>query len=775
MNSEFRAYPYIVECLEALSWNTKTPKRGGEVYTQGEFRNHDLFLHNALGLSTPENIALISWKGGHRYWVIEAKADHKDLDKAASEAKQYADNINNLAQDSTDEIGLARFVTGIAGTPDETFYVTTQFWNGEIWSEVAINDYETTGFLSQEQCQSILANNNPNLDFFDDSPERFLAKANDINETLYANEVPVGERAKIMAALLLALAQDGNLQIYTEPRRLIREVNGLIGDLLKQHGKEAFTEVIKLTPPATEKNHKKFRKAIIDTLQHLREMNIRSAINSGDDALGKFYETFLKYANGAKEMGIVLTPRHITRFAVDIVGIGQNDYVFDPACGTGGFLISAMEAMRGRNENEYNKFRTEGLYGIEQRDDVYGLSIVNMIFRGDGKSHIYDGNCFEHEFWQRDNEIWYSMDGRTPEGARRPFSRVLMNPPFKLKSNKETEFVDYGLRQTAEDGIMFAVLPYSAVEGRKNRVWRQQLLKRHTLLACIKFDTNLFYPVAEATYGIILKAHQPHPPQNDVFMGNLFDDNHRTRKSKRLSDYQAVDNVEAMTNNVRRFLLDQPVENIDEEQILVKINPENNCDFSPEAYLETSRGRVEITFRGVESESAKLRVQVISQQKTDASIPDNLETFPLSSFIEAKENPKLQSLKEYPKGSIPVISAQSKDNGIAQWLSVPDEYCFENCMTVSLLHNTKPCEAFWHPYRFAALYGKVIVLRLKKELMIDTDAIIYLCEAITVKNAWRYHYARSVRFEELTVDVPVRFGAPDFEEMAKIVKRQTLD
>ena len=63
MNSEFRAYPYIVECLESLSWNTKNPKRGGEVYTQGEFRNHDLFLHNALGQTTPENIALVSWQG----------------------------------------------------------------------------------------------------------------------------------------------------------------------------------------------------------------------------------------------------------------------------------------------------------------------------------------------------------------------------------------------------------------------------------------------------------------------------------------------------------------------------------------------------------------------------------------------------------------------------------------------------------------------------------------------------------------------------------------
>ena len=50
-------------------------------------------------------------------------------------------------------------------------------------------------------------------------------------------------------------------------------------------------------------------------------MNIRSAINSGTDALGQFYETFLKYANDAKQMGIVLTPRHITKFAVEVLDI----------------------------------------------------------------------------------------------------------------------------------------------------------------------------------------------------------------------------------------------------------------------------------------------------------------------------------------------------------------------------------------------------------------------------------------------------------------------
>jgi type I restriction enzyme M protein len=69
-------------------------------------------------------------------------------------------------------------------------------------------------------------------------------------------------------------------------------------------------------------------------------------MNSSTDVLGQFYEVFLKYGNGAKEIGIVLTPRHITKFAVEAVGISPSDIVLDPACGTGGFLVAAFDYVR---------------------------------------------------------------------------------------------------------------------------------------------------------------------------------------------------------------------------------------------------------------------------------------------------------------------------------------------------------------------------------------------------------------------------------------------
>jgi hypothetical protein len=66
-------------------------------------------------------------------------------------------------------------------------------------------------------------------------------------------------------------------------------------------------------------------KTIMKTSQELLGLNIHSALELGEDALGKFYEIFLKYGNGAKKIGIVLTARHITRTVVEASTIPGND------------------------------------------------------------------------------------------------------------------------------------------------------------------------------------------------------------------------------------------------------------------------------------------------------------------------------------------------------------------------------------------------------------------------------------------------------------------
>lgn len=751
---------------------------GGEVYTQGEFRKHDVVLSNGLGSKTPENVVLVPWDGSPVYWIIEAKARHSQLSAAISEARDYADLVNDYASKSGPLQDVSRFATGIAGSPEHSFYVQTSYWDGEKWKEIAINNYETTGFLSKEQCQQILTANEPEIEHFDDNPEFFLAKANAINKTLHDNEIPVGERAKTIAALLLALAENGSMRIDREPKALIREVNGNVEDLLTKHGKEEYANSIKLTPPATEKNHAKYRKALVDTLQHLREMNIRSAINSGDDALGKFYETFLRYANGAKEMGIVLTPRHITKFAVECLGVGPKDRIYDPTCGTGGFLVSAMDLVRRKigsaSKTIYDNFKNDGLYGVEQRDDVYGLAIVNMIFRGDGKSGIHDGNCLDYTFWIRDGEVLYGMlDSKLPEGASRPFTRVFMNPPFKLKT-RETEFVDHALDQMQLGGLLFAVLPAVVIGGKIYSDWREHFLQRHALKAVIKFDTALFYPVSEATYGLIAVAHEPHRFDSNVFFGELFDDEHKPRPSKMMSKHEIQDNLDTMTETLTGFLQGEQISEVDRT---VKLNPirlDGKYVFSPESYLNMRVPELEYnaSVRALATIQAKHEVAIQHNRQALRKV-DNLKLFKVKEFISCEIPAPIKSQKHYQKGSIPVVSATASNNGISKWLNIPPEQCLSNCVTISKTHNTKPCEAFWHPYPFSAI-STVIIVKPIDELIEREEALVYLCEAIKVCNSWRYHYARPVELDELGVYLPqTAVGKPDLKAMALSVRRQT--
>ena len=165
-------------------------------------------------------------------------------------------------------------------------------------------------------------------------------------------------------------------------------------------------------------------------------------MNSSTDVLGQFYEMFLKYGNGAKEIGIVLTPRHITKFAVEALGISHTDIVLDPACGTGGFLVAAFDHVRrSSTDHQVNSFKQYNLFGIEQESYIAILAIVNMIFRGDGRHNIIEGNCFTTHLQKTsiNGQASAQFTNDHPNKGNEAVTRVLMNPPFGLVQEVEQE------------------------------------------------------------------------------------------------------------------------------------------------------------------------------------------------------------------------------------------------------------------------------------------------------------------------------------------------
>ena len=353
MNSstEVDAYIFIKRKLGEKGWDTRNPARhvGGQVYTQNECLSNNE-IKTLLNRDRPENIIKISET---KLWVIEAKRNHSQLDQAIEEAQGYAEKLSNGPKYQVP------LISGVAGNDSDGFIVLNQLLVDSVYKNVTINSIVATGLLSPDECQVVIESDSPNIEDPDINERLFVVTAEKINEILHAGSVNTHQRANVVSALLLSMLSSSGPNIEErDTSLLIGDINNRVRSVLRNQGKEGFEEYIKIPLPAATDNHVVFRQALVETLQELRGLNIHSAMRSGADWLGTFYEVFLKYARWAQDLGIVLTPRHITRFAARVMNITSRDIVFDPTCGTGGFLVSVFEEIKQTSDvSQIEKFK----------------------------------------------------------------------------------------------------------------------------------------------------------------------------------------------------------------------------------------------------------------------------------------------------------------------------------------------------------------------------------------------------------------------------------
>ena len=802
MKTEVEAYGFIRDGLRALEWIVKNPSlgTGGQVWTQTQCLAHPK-IKAALGLNRPENIVKLTEK---HLWVIEAKASRKQLSLAVDEAVSfYCKKIN-------DAPGKMRAVlaTGVAGDTDSGFLVKTMIRldDGQ-WHVVKINGQESTGLLSPASVKFLLASQTADIRDYAPPQYLFLRAAERINKYLHIGGINKNDRARTMAALLLSvLDEPPNLE--TPLPILIGEINLRSKTQLAQNGKPDFAPFVKILPPTNTTNHVKFKYALVLTIQELLNLNIRSAMNSKTDVLGQFYEVFLKYGNGAKEIGIVLTPRHVTRFAVDAVGIGPKDVVLDPACGTGGFLVAAFDHVRrGCSPAQLEKFKEHNLFGIEQESAVALLAIVNMIFRGDGKNNIVEGNCFstylsEHTVKGHPSAIFTKGP---PSSGSEPVTRVLMNPPFALKgsTDQERRFVSQSLSLMADGGILFSLLPMDVMFGaRDDRIWRaEELLKKHTLLSVISFPAELFYPAAQKqVVGVIVKKGFPHPDKQPVFWGRVNRDGHLKVKSKRLaaSDMRPPrvekDDIQEILPVLRGFLANPQTPQksvpmlcktarVDFDDPLIELVPEAYLDsVVPNAdeinkrldwqVRENIAGLVTVDLRYGQAKKTILDTAIGDRPSVSGSLrrQPKFRAFLLSSLFGSLTPGDYHSLADEVSGSIPVASCADEDNGIVGAYRIPDCNMYENVLTIA--YNGWPLTTKIHPYQFAAKDDVAVAVPDDTPV----EALVFL-QAMINAERWRFSYYRKcfqAKLGRMLVSLPATSdGKPDVAWMASAVRSQS--
>lgn len=503
---------------------------------------------NSVGIGKPE---FIFFSGNHLF-VIEDKLatdklEYKDesgnidiefpyrRDYAVNGAIHYAKHIIEKTNSYKEVIAI-----GIAG--NSLHYEIHPYFVSE--KEVkALPDMKSLEDISPENVEEFY-----NVAIKGELPkeERELREVNKIAASMHEDLRNYGQlegekKATVVSAILLALEEptfsleqlqgsdregsaDGEF-IFTAVQRFLQNAGivpyAKVGEMLDQ-----FTFIQRDVTLNTINSNLEMTplKYFATTLKNEIMEKIKS--NTDFDILGNFYGEFVKYGGSdGNSLGIVLTPRHITSLMAELIQINKSDYVLDPACGTGAFLISAMNRMLGQAETDEERkdIKQNRLYGIEIQQKLFTIATTNMILRGDGKSNLI-----------RDNSLTFNKEEMKNHGI----NKILMNPPYSQAKNDQTQhlselsFIQHALDMLVVGGKLCAIVPQSTMVGknRHDKARKKQILESHTLESVITLNTDTFHGVGTNPCLAVFTAGIKHQENKRVSFVNFEDDGYVVRK-----------------------------------------------------------------------------------------------------------------------------------------------------------------------------------------------------------------------------------------------------
>ena len=247
--------------------------------------------------------------------------------------------------------------------------------------------------------------------------------------------------------------------------------------------------------------------------------------DSAEDYLGRFYGEFMSYSGGdGQNLGIVLTPKHITELFCDLLELEPTDKVLDPCTGTAGFLIASMHDMvkKAEDETEIRNIKKNQLFGIEEQAYMFTIATTNMILRGDGKSNL------ENKDFLKEKPSKLQLKG---------CNVGMMNPPYSMGSKNsvhlyEINFTKHLLESITPDGKVAVIVPQSTFTGKTKdeQSLKEAILDKHTLEGVITLNKNTFYGVGVNPCIAIFTAGVKHPKNKLCKFINFENDGYKVAK-----------------------------------------------------------------------------------------------------------------------------------------------------------------------------------------------------------------------------------------------------
>ena len=258
-----------------------------------------------------------------------------------------------------------------------------------------------------------------------------------------------------------------------------------------------------------------------DLLEHFSALSLgNQAVQN--DVIGDAYEYLIKkFADATnKKAGEFYTPRSVVRLMVDILDPKEGETVYDPACGTGGMLLAAVEHVEASGGDPRTFFGK--LFGQEKNLTTASVARMNLQLHGVEEVDIRLGDTLRRP-------AFVSAEDST----LKQFDIVLANPPFSLEdwgrevwesdpwgrafaglptdSSGDFAWVQHMVKSMAPDqGRMAVVLPQGALfRGGAEGTIRQKLLESDRIEAVIGLAPNLFYGTGLAACILVLRMTKP--------------------------------------------------------------------------------------------------------------------------------------------------------------------------------------------------------------------------------------------------------------------------
>jgi type I restriction enzyme M protein len=173
---------------------------------------------------------------------------------------------------------------------------------------------------------------------------------------------------------------------------------------------------------------------LLDVLDKVHEISNENVDTTHVFTLSQVYEgLLLKMGEKGNDGGQFFTPREIIRAMVRAIDPKMGETVYDPGCGTGGFLAQSYEHMAGPGNEKVTSpdqleiLKRRTFYGREKDNAIYPVALANLVLHGLDEPHVWHGNTLTGA----------ESYGGLFMGAPALYDVVLMNPPFGGKEGKD--------------------------------------------------------------------------------------------------------------------------------------------------------------------------------------------------------------------------------------------------------------------------------------------------------------------------------------------------